>query len=44
MGYRPGGHKELDTTERLMHAKDRIGLPWWLGWVRNLPAVQETQV
>ena len=43
VGYNPWGHKESDTTERLpYHTLTRAFLVAQM--VKNLPAVQETQV
>jgi len=29
---------------RLLFVKAYKGLPWWLSWEKNLPAMRETQV
>ena len=29
---------------RLLFVKAYKGLPWWLSWGKNLPAMRETQV
>ena len=42
VGYSPWGRKELDTTERASHVKDRASLVSQT--VKNLPAMQEPWV
>ena len=47
MGYRPGGRKESDTTERLhfhfLHCLV-LGKIWWLRWQKYLLAMQDSRV
>ena len=52
VGYSPWGRKvrhdwateRLHTHTHLITPPKDFGLPWWLRWVKNVPAMEETQV
>ena len=41
-----GGHNSVHSSTGMLSGRGQIGsgLPWWLRWVKNMPAVEETWV